>query len=47
VGIYVHSSLRTDQWCVRSYPGNNRDIFAALKLKAPSEPFYHSRRLQP
>ncbi|KAF5601665.1 uncharacterized protein FSUBG_8030 [Fusarium subglutinans] len=32
VGFYVHSSLRTDQWRVRSYPGDNEDIFATLEL---------------
>ncbi|KAF5688057.1 hypothetical protein FDENT_5033 [Fusarium denticulatum] len=36
VGFYVHSSLRTDQWRVRSYPGDNEDIFATLELKTPS-----------
>lgn len=36
VGFYVHSSLRTDQWRVRSYPGDNEDIFATLELMTPS-----------
>ncbi|KAF5540085.1 hypothetical protein FNAPI_10626 [Fusarium napiforme] len=36
VGFYVHSSLRTDQWRVRSYPGDNDGIFATLELKTPS-----------
>ncbi|KAG5794433.1 hypothetical protein H9Q69_006534 [Fusarium xylarioides] len=36
VGFYVHSSIRTDQWRVRSYPGDNEDIFATLELKTPS-----------
>ncbi|KAF5968496.1 hypothetical protein FBULB1_10710 [Fusarium bulbicola] len=36
VGFYVHSSLRTDQWRVRSYPDDNEDIFATLELTTPS-----------
>ncbi|KAF5620099.1 hypothetical protein F52700_11419 [Fusarium sp. NRRL 52700] len=36
VGFYVHSSLRTDQWRVWSYPGDSEDIFATLGLTTPS-----------